>query len=63
MNLILIFKKTILNKLLMINVYKKSNNKINLYIKLMILKSRILKKKVKFQTLILTQQIIYLMIH
>jgi len=63
MNLILIFKKTILNKLLMINVYKKSNNKINLYIKLMILKSKILKKKVKFQTLILTQQIIYLMIH
>ena len=40
----------ILNKLLMIYVYKKSNNKINVYIKLMILKSRILKKKVKFQT-------------
>ena len=32
----------ILNKLLMINVFKKSNNKMNQYIKLMILKSKIL---------------------
>ena len=39
----------ILNKLLMINVFKKSNNKMNQYIKLMILKSKILKKKVIFQ--------------
>ena len=49
MNLILVFKKMILNKLLMINVFKKSNNKMNQYIKLMILKPKILKKKVIFQ--------------